>query len=73
MNKELLIKETVTYLNKLSIDDVYLIRELVNNFSLRAKLDMNEKSEEFKFEWLGALKEENIDSVKLQKEALNWR
>ncbi len=71
MDKDTLMEQTISDLNKLSTDDLFQIKKIID--SLNRNLDSNKKLNLLKFSWEGALSNEKTSSVEMQKEALNWR
>lgn len=71
MEKELLIEQTISDLYKLSTNNLIQIQNIIEN--IKSNLSKENEINELSFNWGSELSNEKISSVKLQKEALNWR
>jgi arginyl-tRNA synthetase len=71
MEKDVLIEQTISDLYKLSTKDLIQLKIIIDK--IKYNLSEVNNPNELKFDWEGSLMSENISSVKLQKEALNWR
>ena len=71
MEKEELIEQTISDLNNLSTYDLIQLKKIIDN--IKQKLNSDNKLNNLEFNWEGALSNEDLSSVELQKEALNWR